>query len=213
MRSISRSSSCRRSGGICRDKDRSAVIQIPSTSLRAKRSNPFRGIIERMDCFVASLLAMTTFQTCLHTSRREAPEVLHEICPSRKRGSRECRMHAAPAVSCAKLCEKDAHENTGSAEAIRHSLRNGFTAYVVLSPATNSFLSPSSADMACLSPVGPTHLRQLDTSNGCQDHTVLPSAKASFVCAPFDRSRVKIRPAIPVRARRCRVHRIPSQRS
>jgi hypothetical protein len=26
------------------------------------------------------------------------------------------------------------------------SLRNGFTAYAVLSPATNSFLSPSSAD-------------------------------------------------------------------
>jgi hypothetical protein len=25
-------------------------------------------------------------------------------------------------------------------------------------------------------PVGPTCLRQLDTSNGCQDHTVLPSA-------------------------------------
>ena len=31
--------------------------------------------------------------------------------------------------------EKNAHEHTGSAEAIRHSLRNGFTAYVVISPA------------------------------------------------------------------------------
>jgi hypothetical protein len=28
----------------------------------------------------------------------------------------------------------------------------------------------------CLSPVGPTHLRWLDISNGCQDHTVLPYA-------------------------------------
>src|SRR5665647_3087733 len=28
-------------------------------------------------------------------------------------GSRECRMHAAPAVSCAKLCKKCAHEHTG----------------------------------------------------------------------------------------------------
>ena len=36
---------------------------------------------------------------------------------------------------CAKRC---AHEHTGSAEALRHSLRNGFTAYAVLSPATNS---------------------------------------------------------------------------
>jgi hypothetical protein len=28
----------------------------------------------------------------------------------------------------------------------------------------------------CLNPVGSTRLRQLDTSNGCQDHTVLPYA-------------------------------------
>jgi hypothetical protein len=32
------------------------------------------------------------------------------------------------------MCKKGAHEHTGSAEAIRPSLRNGFTAYFVLSP-------------------------------------------------------------------------------
>jgi len=32
-------------------------------------------------------------------------------------------MRAAPAVSCAKMHERNAHEHTGSAEAIRHSLR------------------------------------------------------------------------------------------
>jgi hypothetical protein len=42
-----------------------------------------------------------------------------------------------------KLCKESAHEHTGSAEALRHSLRNGFTAYAVISSATNSFLSPS----------------------------------------------------------------------
>ena len=31
---------------------------------------------------------------------------------------------------------RSAHEHTGSAEAIRHSLRNGFNAYSVLSPVT-----------------------------------------------------------------------------
>jgi hypothetical protein len=31
--------------------------------------------------------------------------------------------------------QKNAHEHTGSAEAVRPSLRNGFTAYFVLSPA------------------------------------------------------------------------------
>jgi hypothetical protein len=32
--------------------------------------------------------------------------------------------------------KENAHEHTGSAEAIRHSLRNGFTAYAALSPVT-----------------------------------------------------------------------------
>src|SRR5437879_10748272 len=43
----------------------------------------------------------------------------------------------------------------------------------------------------CLNPVGSTRLRRLDTSNGCQDHTVLPYAaarlrqKAPRALAPF----------------------------
>jgi hypothetical protein len=53
-----------------------------------------------------------------------------------KRGHREDRVRAAPAVSCAKLHIENAHEHTGSAEAIRPSLRNGFTAYIVLSLVT-----------------------------------------------------------------------------
>ena len=44
-----------------------------------------------------------------------------------------------------------------------------------------------------------------------QDHTTSPSASASFVCAPGDRSR-ETRPAIHFARRHCRVHRIPSQR-
>jgi hypothetical protein len=72
-------------------------------------------------------------------------------CPSfalslTKGGSRECRMRAAPAVSCAKLCERNAHEHTGSAEALRHSLRNGFTVYFALSPENRALLSPSPAN-------------------------------------------------------------------
>src|ERR1700688_3382545 len=43
-------------------------------------------------------------------------------------------------------------------------------------------------------PVGPTLLRRLDTSNGCQNHTVLPYATTPFVCAPFGRSRVRLNP-------------------
>jgi hypothetical protein len=52
-----------------------------------------------------------------------------------KRGRGEDRVRAAPAVSCASCTKENAHEHTGSAEAVRPSLRNGFTAYFVLSPA------------------------------------------------------------------------------
>ena len=50
-------------------------------------------------------------------------------------------MHAAPAVSCAIVRKEHAHEHTGAAETLRHSLRNGFTAYIVLSPENGSFAS------------------------------------------------------------------------
>src|ERR1700754_158230 len=45
--------------------------------------------------------------------------------------------------------------------------------------------------------MGPQNLRRLDTSNGCQNHTASPYAAASFVCAPFDRSRVWLNPNPP----------------
>ena len=63
----------------------------------------------------------------------------------------EKREQGMPGARCTrglvcKYVQRNAHEHTGSAEAVRHSLRNGFTAYALLSPATNSFLSPSLAD-------------------------------------------------------------------
>jgi hypothetical protein len=152
----------------------------------------------RMDCFVASLLAMTVFQ--LQTQFRDpAARYARAVDPSApERGRRECRVRAAPAVSCASCTKRCAHEHTGSAETLRHSLRNGFTAYAALSPATNSschrrrrisdFAGPG---RAC------ENLRRLDTSNGCQDHTVLPYASAPFAWRAGDRSQAEAHPAIP----------------
>jgi hypothetical protein len=108
-----------------------------------------------------------------------------------------------------KIVQKNAHEHTGSAETLRHPPRNGFTAYAVLSPATNSschrhrrikgFVAPGRAR---------ENLRRFDTSNGCQDHTVLPYASAPFVCA-LSIAHGKP-PCNPFARRHCRVHRIPS---
>jgi hypothetical protein len=74
-------------------------------------------------------------------SRRIARPRFGSSLPSRKiRGRREDRVLAAPAVSRANACGKSAHEHTGSAETLRPSLRNGFTAYFVLFP-ENGFLA------------------------------------------------------------------------
>ena len=59
------------------------------------------------------------------------------------RGRRESRVRAAPAVSRAIVTGKNAHEHTGSAESIRPSLRNGFTAYFAISPVRRALLPPS----------------------------------------------------------------------
>jgi hypothetical protein len=97
-------------------------------------------------------------------------------------------------------------------------------------PGAEFLWPPSLTDWRSIEgPVGPDNLHQLDTSNGCQNHTLLPSAassrhtprparmlpeevsteafkrRSSARCA---RSR-KIRPASISRARRCRVHRKP----
>ena len=60
---------------------------------------------------------------------RIAPGAMQNFSRLEIRGRRECRVRAAPAVSRAK---RVAYRFSGS---IRPSLRNGFTAYVALSPA------------------------------------------------------------------------------
>ena len=109
-----------------------------------------------------------------------------------------------------KIVRRNAHEHTGSAEAVRHSLRNGFTAYAVLSPATNS-----SCHRRCgfrwLSPVGSTRLRELGISNGCQDHTVLPYATSAVRPRAAESLTTEDPPCDCRLRRRCRVHRIPTR--
>jgi hypothetical protein len=115
-----------------------------------------------------------------------------------KRGRRESRVRAAPAVSCARCTKECAHEHTGSAEAIRPSLRNGFTAYFRALPGDRACLSPSPREIQqSPRPVGLTCLsRDLTPASRRQNHTTSPSASASFVSVLCDRSR-ETRPAIP----------------
>src|SRR6266851_304343 len=108
--------------------------------------------VARMRIRATRWLAMTdrkfrfkfqTADTCPHSRGGRRPRFAFRV--PQTGGSRKCRMRAAPAVSRAKGKE-NAHEHTGSAEALRHSLRNGFTAYFALSPENRALLSPSSAN-------------------------------------------------------------------
>jgi hypothetical protein len=167
------------------------------------------------------------------TPRRDASEVCIYLSP--REGRRESRARAAPAVSCARCTKECAHEHTGSAEAIRPSLRNGFTAYFVLFPAIGLVCHRRLAKPGQVrARLGRPAFARLDAgveASEPHDFTVrgrlrqslrrawYPSAEvrakaslASFVSALRHRSRENP-PCDISRARRCRVHRIPPQRS
>src|SRR5713226_4886619 len=70
-------------------------------------------------------------------------------------------------------------------------------------PRTNVVPKPGRADITSAN---------LTPASGRQDHTTSPYAATSLVRSLGDRSRIqRTRPAIPSRAKRCRVHRIPSR--
>src|SRR5882762_6458468 len=96
-----------------------------------------------MDCFVASAPRNDADRQESAFSRRDSPE----FCPHVSRPENQ-RAQGMPDARCTrglvrKMGKENAHEHTGSAEALRHSLRNGFTAYFELSPAIRICLSPS----------------------------------------------------------------------
>ena len=80
-----------------------------------------------------------------------------------------------------KIVRRNAHEHTGSAEATRPSLRDGFTAYIALSLVTGFLATIASRN----------NPQDLTPASGRQNHTTSPSASRA------------------VRQRRIRVHRIP----
>jgi hypothetical protein len=142
-------------------------------------------------------------------SRRVAPEVCRKSLPSNRRGRGECRVPNAPAawcalkVVCAPVFTAEAPESSG----IPHAMVLRLMAY---SPRRRIRLASVAGELTtCPRPVGPTCLRRLDTSNGCQDHTLLPYASAPFVLRDGTIAH-EYSPALRTHSRRrCRVHRIP----
>src|SRR6266851_5060128 len=91
--------------------------------------------------------------------------------------------------------ERSHHRSSRDHPAFPHAMV--LTAYFVLSPVSEFVLSPSSADFRfCQTRSGQLNLRKFNTSNGCQDHTALPSAAIVVRQRAVNRSRGSTRPAI-----------------
>ena len=104
-------------------------------------------------------------------------------------------MPAAPAASCAIIVIERTRVTTSTPESPGIPARNGFTAYFALSPVTGLFCHRRLRIKFCLSPVGPTQLRKLDTSvgvSGPHDFAVRNNIARPYAA---DRSR-ETRPAI-----------------
>ena len=93
---------------------------------------------------------------------------MHRSQALEKGGHRECRVFVAPAASRTKV-ESTRVRHHRYAETVRHSLRNGFTAYSVLSLESGL----DSLHHRRISPAG------LIPASGNQDHTALPSVPVS----------------------------------
>src|SRR4029453_6832601 len=76
---------------------------------------------------------VTTTEYALAISRHNAPEACQKLPALLVRGRREDRVLAAPAVSRAICAKQNCTRAYRAAGAFRPSLRNGFTAYFVLS--------------------------------------------------------------------------------
>jgi hypothetical protein len=112
-----------------------------------------------------------TIRACLNHARqcpaaRIAPGLIMGLRPEEGVGNAGCPVH--PAAPCAL-----------GVVIMRTSVHSGGTGN---HPATNSSCHRRRRMNGLPRPVGLSkNLRRLDTSNGCQDHTLLPSASAPFV--------------------------------
>ncbi len=142
----------------------------------------------------------------------------------KKKGAGKAGCRLAPAVCCAKGTRRKPHSSIQVKPNTRPSLRDGRTAYAVLSREPSSFWPPSPFELTMPSArLGSrTSSIRLDRSNDGQDHTVLPYAAHPASPKGFAglRRRSSARgfqahgdypPCPPISCRRCCVHRNPAR--
>jgi hypothetical protein len=185
-------------------------------------------------------LACQAADAAPHSRGAFRPSFASSLHPLEPRGRREGRVLTSHPRSAARRCSaKEPHSSIQVVPITRPSLRDGRTAYAVLSREPN-FPSglPHPANCQCRLPGwARAHLRKrLDRSNDGQDHTVLPYARPAIspqfsrprrrsrkltdetnLTAPLVRMRPRAHRDYPpcphLSCRRCRVHRKPGSQS
>src|SRR6266481_1454110 len=95
---------------------------------------------------------------------RHAPEPLINLSPLEGVGNAGCPLHPQPRVHL--VVVERTRVTTSTPESPDVPARNGFNGFLRALPGDRALLPPSPADMSCLSPVGPTRIRELDASVG-----------------------------------------------
>jgi len=149
----------------------------------------------------------------LATSQRKAPESLINLSPHKKGvGNAGCPLHPRPRVRF--VVVRSTRVTTSTPESPGIPARNGFNGLCRALPGDRALLPPSLADMVLSEPGRADRTSaNLTPASGRQDHTTSPYAAIVSRPRAVDRSQVSSTcPAIPLRAKRCRVHRIRTPR-
>jgi hypothetical protein len=129
-------------------------------------------------------------------SPRDAPEPLMNLSPHKKGvGNAGCPLHPRPRVRF--VVVRSTRVTTSTPESPGIPARNGFNGLCRDLPGDRALLPPSSAEQGFVTArLGQQSSANLTPASGRQDHTILPYASASFVSAPFDRSRILVGSAL-----------------
>src|SRR5882762_8479891 len=107
--------------------------------------------------------SVVVFRHSFTAPRRDAPELCMNPSPKEGVGNAGCPLHPQPRVRFALVKSTRVNEYTGIT---RRSRTQWFYDLFRALPGDRACLPPSPADRFCLSPVGPTQLRELDASVG-----------------------------------------------
>ena len=132
----------------------SIATVIPRAGGRSSTPRPFRVIASAAKQSIAPQVESGLLR-CARNDDERASHSRGTTCPrfAFRRPSSKQRAQGRPGARCTRglacnVRKKRAHEHTGSAEAFRPSLRNGFTAYFVLSPVNGSFATVAPEKLA-----------------------------------------------------------------